>query len=571
MTTIGFIPNSEKGRKYNKKALKNKLIFHHVPRQSKTCSTDFPDNTKLRATAILGATILNSCFILMSDPLYRADPIAAPTASSSALDTVLGWLDKQPAQLGATDELATLLNHLMILQRHPADHQRTLDALAGIYSRSIAHVEKLLPSLVALSLPMPRKLRLSIRGLQDLLRALAENLVSHSARITQEGQEERATALWRSMHALSLHLLLSNLAAAPASAGIWRLLHTTYERASKLGIASECPAGSSCSTGELYFAAILLACAQPAAFTSREISFVADYLSQHADLARLVDNPADVSDGSFWIDPMRDAAATPCSRRVAPENTAVIYFDCSRLAALIRKQLIELKSGILPSSLGLSDFAGTPAGRGALRRLTEFLGNPGKRRFPRRRQHYRAVLCAGLENLWNLFSKRADAKIETSSWMITNESPDGYSIMHVLGDSSEVSVGDVVAIRAETADKWQVCIARWAQSENQEHLEFGLQILATDAIPALLAVTAGNTQRHSQPVLILPHVPPLRVEDMLITPSGLLEEQPTRLVLVIEQGNIEIREVRNTRINEQNGLIEVFSIEPDEAMPRLTP
>jgi hypothetical protein len=50
---------------------------------------------------------------------------------------------------------------------------------------------------------------------------------------------------------------------------------------------------------------------------------------------------------------------------------------------------------------------------------------------------------------------------------------------------------------------------------------------------------------------------------MLITRSGLLEEQPAQLVLVVEKGNIEVREVRSTRLNEQNGQIEVFSIEPD--------
>ena len=33
--------------------------------------------------------------------------------------------------------------------------------------------------------------------------------------------------------------------------------------------------------------------------------------------------------------------------------------------------------------------------------------------------------------------------------------------------------------------------------------------------------------------------------------------------IAVEKGNIEVREVRSTRLNEQNGQIEVFSIEPD--------
>lgn len=66
-----------------------------------------------------------------------------------------------------------------------------------------------------------------------------------------------------------------------------------------------------------------------------------------------------------------------------------------------------------------------------------------------------------------------------------------------------------------------------------------------------------------QPVLILPKVAPLRVDELLVTPSGFLDERPEHLVLVIEQENLEIREVRNTQLNEQTAHIEVFLIEPD--------
>lgn len=144
----------------------------------------------------------------------------------------------------------------------------------------------------------------------------------------------------------------------------------------------------------------------------------------------------------------------------------VINFNCDGLASLIRKQLAALRSGVAPERIGLPDFAGTPSGRGALHRLAESLENPGKRRFPRRRQHYRAVLCAGLQNLWNLFSLGDAANVETSNWMITNESPDGYSIMHVFGSTLGTSVGDIVALRPESGSKWQVCIIRWADRKS---------------------------------------------------------------------------------------------------------
>ena len=160
------------------------------------------------------------------------------------------------------------------------------------------------------------------------------------------------------------------------------------------------------------------------------------------------------------------------------------------------------------------------------------------------------------------------ANVETSNWMITNESPDGYSIMHVLGSTLGTSVGDIVALRPENGSKWQVCIIRWAQSENQEHLEFGLQILATDATPPCSSPhrkteptkpILGNSLPSSSPD---PATPPRRNAHH---PSGLLEEQPAQLVPCRRKGNIEVREVR-TRLNEQNGQIEVFS-NPTESSP----
>ena len=51
---------------------------------------------------------------------------------------------------------------------------------------------------------------------------------------------------------------------------------------------------------------------------------------------------------------------------------------------------------------GLPGFAASPGGHGVLRRLATLWGHPAKRKFPRRRQSYRADLCSGLDRLWQL-------------------------------------------------------------------------------------------------------------------------------------------------------------------------
>ena len=508
----------------------------------------------------------------MTQPPPNAHSVTQQADSLTKLRAIGVWLEGS-AQPNLTDELEALMSRELELRACDIEHALRSEMLGRIYCRTMVNVEKLLPALTKSSFPPPRKLRQTTQTLQDLLYSVAEGLTSSCMiEATPEARERSETALWQAMNAISYHLLISHLAAMQTKGGVWQLLHMAYKRASDQGIASQRPAGTSSSYQEIYFATILAACSQPASFSSRETRFLADYLLRHSSLVKVLDQSERVSTSTFWIDSKCDAPATPCSRKTAPPETEITYFDCDHLATLAVKQLAALRSGLRPESIGLDGFAGTPAGRGSLRRLVGLFQNTGKRRFPRRRQHYRAVVCAGLENLWRLFTQGSDLGIETSSWMITNESPVGYLIMHVLGDSSDVSLGDIVAIKAEDGDKWQVCITRWARSENQEHLEFGLQILAISAIPALASTTEGKERlcnSRPRPALILPKVPPLRIDDMLVTPSGFLDEQPTRIVLVIEQGNIEVREVRNTQIDEQTAHVEVFLIEPDirEASP----
>ena len=60
-------------------------------------------------------------------------------------------------------------------------------------------------------------------------------------------------------------------------------------------------------------------------------------------------------------------------------------------------------------------------------------------------------------------------------------------------------------------------------------------------------------------------MPPLRNGLALVAPTGQLKEKENRLIVLVEQDNIEIREVRPTALTEQTSSIEVFSVEPDES------
>ena len=164
--------------------------------------------------------------------------------------------------------------------------------------------------------------------------------------------------------------------------------------------------------------------------------------------------------------------------------------------------------------------------------------------------------------------KSPDSAKDCSEWMVTNESPDGYALMHISGHTDHLKVGDIIALQAvgehaETPPAWHICIIRWAISENPEHIELGLQVLAPRAFAVEIAHPYKIDSSNKVAALILPPTPPLRPMQSLVLPAGLLKENTRRIIVMLEAANLEIREVQATRLDEQTSTIEIFSVSPD--------
>lgn len=506
----------------------------------------------------------------MTESAFDPDSEEAAALALAGMRSIFEWLATPPAAR-PTDDLVPLRRHLVALRETATTAAQRDGALGLLYMRSMAVIERIMPPLIEVELPVPRKTRQLVRGALELLQLLATQLLAGARDVDEHLirglRQPPELLLWRCLNALSRHLLISNLVTAPAGVGIWQLLHETYAVARHAGLADKTPAGERFSLQHVYYSSVLIGCAQPTSFTPREIDFIAAYLERFAEQVESRPEAAHGADpehnGLFWIDPQRDAPAFAWARKPPPPETPVLIFSCDRLAALLHEQLAALDAGRTPHDIGLPPLAGCAAGHGVLRRLAGYWGNPLKRRFQRRRQNYRAVLCSGLDRLWQLLQDGHAASADISSWMITNESPDGYALMHVSGRTGKLAVGDVAAIRTETGTDWQICLVRWALSENPEHFELGLQILAPRAEPALLVLPSDHPTGSQYPVLILPKLPPLRETQTLVAPSDLITERSPKLVLVLERENIEVREVRTTRLEEQTASIEAYAIQSD--------
>jgi cyclic-di-GMP-binding protein len=50
----------------------------------------------------------------------------------------------------------------------------------------------------------------------------------------------------------------------------------------------------------------------------------------------------------------------------------------------------------------------------------------------------------------------------------------------------------------------------------------------------------------------------------MIVPTGSLDKRQDKLVMMIEKGNLEIREIKPTHLDEQTNSVDVISFGPDE-------
>lgn len=494
----------------------------------------------------------------------------SPSSPESNVKSILEWLALAHGRTGS-DDADQLHRQLMLLREAPIPNAQRLKLLDLLFGQAERVANGELPRLREVSLPISRKQRQRVRILLDVLETLTQDYFNTLAELFDpEGPGSSRlphTSLRRAMHTIGWQVRITHLIAAPPAPGLWQLLHSAFCTARRLGLEDFPGPQGTPSIRRIYIGILLSAAAQPASFSAAELEFISQFIADCAPPIDLLESPPPESGGIFWIDLDKDFPGHALIRRIPTPDARVLYFSCAAIAEITLKQRSAILQGVSAQTLGLPPFADGATGPNTLLRLNRLWGHPSKRRFSRRRQSYRANICSGLNNLWHLM-KSQQVPSNQSEWMVTNESPDGYSLMHMTGQTQDLHIGDIVALQAlgdhsELATTWHVCIVRWAVSENPEHIELGLQILA----PKATAVEITHTHALESckiAALILAPTPPLRPTQSLVVPAGLLRENTRRIIVVIEADNLEIREVQATSLDEQTSTIEIFSVLPDD-------
>ena len=229
-----------------------------------------------------------------------------------------------------------------------------------------------------------------------------------------------------------------------------------------------------------------------------------------------------------------------------------LVLDCRPLVETLLGQLDRLQAGVRTIDLGLPGEADEPLFRDLMQRLVRHWGNVATRQYSRLRTHARVELLVGLRAIWKFLTGAvhgAGPRSEPNQWMVTNESPGGYALMHLSGKFGPIRVGEVMAVR--TGESCHICVVRWVLSDNPQHLELGVQELAPGATPVALGSDDGSEVEHA---LLIPEMPALRKTSAILAPYGQVDDSREYLV----GGEDSRLRVRATRLLEQTLAVQLF-------------
>ncbi|MDE2598886.1 MAG: hypothetical protein KGL40_04615 [Rhodocyclaceae bacterium] len=465
-------------------------------------------------------------------------------ADTPAMNEILDWLGSKSED--PLDDLIPLRRHLRAVVAMPVQ-PGVLLRLLDLFEPRIARIHKLVfPLLLDVSTPLPRNLRILSQSLVDLHGHLAEGFLKVLQHAVGEGfqrpRRRRDTLAARALTSLRRQYELSLRAASGTPPGFWKQLN-------QLLLSHQQSPDSDLDSPTQQGLRLLLAvhAAQADTLTPREQEFLwrhAEHLATQVEMATTAPRK---TESWLWVDTHDERAPTPANRRAPPAADGLVFYSCRTLGKLTQASLDNL--------------AAPRAWRNVLHHAAKRWLSPPQRRHNRRRGGYRVEVCPRLSSLWALLNGdlTGNAAVQAiNEWQVMNDSPAGYAAMHISGDMPGLLAGSVLGIRRNDKEPWSLCIVRWVRSENPEHLEMGLEVLA----PHAKAVRIGTASRPEAPIpaLLLPPITGIGRGETLLTERGAYETG-TIALMQEEAGKLQVAECKPLPLVTQTASIELFEFE----------
>jgi hypothetical protein len=369
-----------------------------------------------------------------------------------------------------------------------------------------------------------------------------------------------ATSFHRGLYFLGQALLTSYQTYSPALPHLWSTIHQIYAAAERKGLQTSLVKDlyeqhSQETTVEAQYKQILLlALADPNHLSQAAMAQVYSLLDQWAPLCRL--SPVDLVDESlnnYVVDLEGDSPPAYLIFSAAPHNASCRFLDTTVLIQTLR--------ALLPNNPPEFPKPETqPLGqqtdilwKDLLRHLLANWGMATKRGFTRLRRKIEPIeLVFGLSSCHQLlgeasianhnasFTHRSPTRtlgkiasfgesssthgVVTHNCALLNESANGACIKWQASDSGKMRVGELLALCNSNppGQAWGIAVIRWLKTLGDRSVEFGIQLLAPDAIPvAVRLYSEEETGRDYLNSLLLPEIKATRRPASLIVPAFL--------------------------------------------------
>ncbi len=528
-------------------------------------------------------------------PLKLAVPIIGQNANltvETRPKQVQDWLDSLLLS-NSIEAARSIRDGLATINRQKIPGDQRLKLLEEYRST----IDTLFPSIEMLfsgePLPLPEKSRQAANLARDLLVELAYGykiiLLEHvNRRITFGSSKSVSLIMERAISMLGRILVTCYQTYAPTPAGIWSEIHQLFRYAVQQNI-QDFPVQDESDTQTrninlVYKQALLLALADPYRLMQGEVSKTADYLARFGNQAHLLplsETPS--TNGLFLVRLDSDKPPRAMAQNVTITDARTdIFLNALGLARLLHQQVAQLEAGKSWETLNLPANASNPAYLDLMRRLIRHWGVTPKRHFNRVKQETTLEICSGIRAIHHflngnntaeygsdLQSKESDITVKLSSslidqssqqtfnsthWTVINESAGGLALSKVSNDSVQISVGEIIGLKPDKNAAWNIGVVRWVQSDNPQHLELGVQMLAPNATPATIIPTIRNKDEIEQQALLLPELPIIKQPVSLLVPRGYYRDMREFELKLGE----ETKTIRATSLIEQTCCYEIF-------------
>ena len=435
-----------------------------------------------------------------------------------------------------------ILTALAALNRQPLSSEVRLNFLTDYYwPTAEVQIDMLQLQLSGSMLPLSEKTDAHARLAQELLIELTYGyklVLIDNAKLTLRTQLDIAPVVYQLLTIQQRILTLCYEIYAPVPIGIWAEIHQEFEYATQINFLEK---SSAASILHLYQRTLLIALADPYHLMQGELSLVVDISRVLAPLCNITQHPSADDTPLFLLDLSLDSPPTMDKRPIndVTRDPSTRFFNTHQAVQQLITQLTQLAAGVAPVQLGLPNIAGKTSYRFLLHRLILSWDNPPTRRFNRHLpKHNDIALGLGIRTIHALLDAHTpdDANSITNPafftpapshrshylahWEIINIGAQGHALRNKTVAPSHIKVGELISIREQNDEIWQLCIIKWVKNINTETVQIGVQRLPPNA-RGVQVFNPLSPIKTMQPGILFPANALLNQPTLLLTPHGM--------------------------------------------------